>query len=161
HRIDRLSGIGQYGIILLGLDDGQDLSSPAPGLDPSTGRPDPNRRKETKLNFLRVFDQTIVRVSKINNDPFSPRYQQPDEYAIQFTTPGLASSEIPTPTAIENKVHWSRVIHLADNRHSSEVYGVPRMLAVLDYLYDLKKVVGGSAEMFYRGGFPGYSFEVN
>ena len=28
-------------------------------------------------------------------------------------------------------------------------------------LLDARKILGGSGEMFWRGGFPGYSFEVN
>jgi hypothetical protein len=50
---------------------------------------------------------------------------------------------------------------VADNRKDSEVYGVPRIQAVYNRLYDIRKVLSGSGEMFWKGAFPGYAFEVN
>lgn len=43
----------------------------------------------------------------------------------------------------------------------SDVFGVPRMQKNFNRLLDVRKILGGSAEMFWKGGFPGYSFEVN
>lgn len=73
-------------------------------------------------------------------------------YSIAFET---------TSNTKEENVHWTRVIHIADNRKSSEVYGVPRMQTLFNRLYDLRKITGGSAEMFWKGGFPGYAFEMD
>ena len=65
------------------------------------------------------------------------------------------------PAAVdETKVHWTRVTHLADNRTTSEVLGTPRMQPVWNRLYDLRKVLGGSGEMYWRGGFPGVALET-
>jgi hypothetical protein len=58
------------------------------------------------------------------------------------------------------QVHWSRIVHLADNRGSSELAGSPRLKAAYNRIQDLLKVLGGSSEMFWKGGFPGISFEV-
>jgi hypothetical protein len=67
-----------------------------------------------------------------------------------------------TPAPAKNKttVHWTRITHLADNRKTSEVLGTPRMEPVWNRLYDLRKVLGGSGEMYWRGGFPGVSLET-
>jgi hypothetical protein len=43
----------------------------------------------------------------------------------------------------------------------SETYGVPRMQPVYNRLIDLRKILSGSGEMFWKGAFPGISFEVN
>jgi hypothetical protein len=43
----------------------------------------------------------------------------------------------------------------------SEVYGTPRMKSVYNRLLDVRKILGGSAEMFWRGAFPGLSFEID
>jgi hypothetical protein len=77
-------------------------------------------------------------------------------YSITIQDP--SSSEASTSTVLE--VHWSRVLHIADNRESSDVYGTPRLQNVYNYLLDTKKVLGGSGEMFWKGGFPGYTFEI-
>jgi uncharacterized protein len=36
--------------------------------------------------------------------------------------------------------------------------GIPGLEAVLNRLEDIQRVIGGAAEMFWRGGFPGYDF---
>jgi len=41
------------------------------------------------------------------------------------------------------------------------VFGVPRQRPVYDRLYDLYKLYGGSAEMYWRGAFPGLSLETH
>jgi hypothetical protein len=64
-------------------------------------------------------------------------------------------------TRLNRRVHWSRVIHVADNLQSSLVFGTPRMQPVYNRLLDLRKIKGGSAEMFWKGAFPGLSFEVD
>ena len=46
-------------------------------------------------------------------------------------------------------VHASRVIHVAEDILDDEVYGIPRLEPLYNYLDDLLKVVGGSAEMFW------------
>jgi len=65
-----------------------------------------------------------------------------------------------TQTARSLAVHYSRVIHIADNRQNSDVYGMPRMKPVFNRLLDLRKIAGGSGEMFWKGGFPGISLEA-
>jgi hypothetical protein len=54
-------------------------------------------------------------------------------------------------------VHYSRVVHIVDDIVESEIEGSPRLEAVFNRLMDLEKLVGGDAEMFWRGARPGYS----
>lgn len=161
HRADGLSGIGSFGILLLGFDDGGSLADPVPGIT-ATGERDPNSKKENKLLFMRAFDQTLVQVLSYETDTSNPRYGQPLFYNVKFSDPLLLAASV-TPTQMDYKitmVHWTRVVHLADNRMSSEVFGVPRMQPVLNRLFDLRKILGGSGEMFWRGAMPGWAFET-
>lgn len=152
-RADILSGIGRYGIILLGINDGQPLDKPVVGIDEKTG----NKTKDVQyeLLYLKMFDESSVDISKIENDFTSPRYGYPVEYTVRFVDYATVTSNLRS-----QKVHWTRVIHIADNRLSSDVYGEPRMKPVYNNLLDLKKITGGSGEMFWKGGFPGISFEA-
>lgn len=155
-RADELSGIGRYGIILLGLNDGKQLHEPAAGID-EKGMATKKRPLEVKLLFLRALDETLAEISEFEKDPKNPRYGLPKFYNIT-----LATEEGPAaPAATQQKVHWSRVIHIADNCKSSEVLGMPRLQNVFDRILDLRKMYGGSAEMFWKGAFPGLSFEMN
>jgi len=143
-RLDILSGIGSFGALLLGVDDGADLRDPMK-----------SGRKGSKLIYLRPFDESLVDITQYDTDERSPRYGQPILYNVKFGDPTTDDYSFNT-----RQVHWTRVIHVADNIGSSEVWGVPRMRPVFNRLYDLRKLYGGSAEMFWRGGFAGISLET-
>lgn len=161
HRVDELSGIGRFGVLLMGFDDGKVLSSPLEGIDPITGEAAPDA-PERKLLFLRPFDECVVSVASYEDNPSSARYGLPKMYDIQLPDLSVASS-IETSDQMRlmpTQVHWSRVIHVADNRKNSEVYGTPRQKPVINRLCDLRKILGGSGEMFWRGAFSGFAFET-
>lgn len=155
-RIDVLSGIGSFGVLLLGLDDGKSLDMPVDGIDGKTGLMSNGASEEVNLLFLRAFDESVVNIEKWEEDIKSPRYGLPTMYSIKYQEQGTSSGA----TFRDYKVHWTRIIHVADNRESSEIYGVSRLQGLYNNLYDIKKVSGGSGEMFWKGGFPGYSFEL-
>jgi hypothetical protein len=161
HRTDILSGVGRYGILLIGTDDGEDLSVPLPHID-SWGRKVKGQRP---LNILyqRPFDELMCHVINYERDPTNPRFGRPVYYHVLFADvrvgePGMTAANISVTSRI---VHWSRCIHIADNRESSEVFGVPRMQPVFNRLCDVRKILGGSSEMFWKGGFPGLSIELD
>jgi hypothetical protein len=148
HRLDVLSGIGRYGVLLLGLDDGRDLSMPA---EPSTDK---------RLLYLRAFPETLAQISRYETNRSSPRYGQPLEYSLTLYDPQRQQQSFGTSqgTSGSDAVHWSRVIHVADNADSSEVFGKPRLEGVYNRILDLKKLYGASAEMFWMGAFMGIFF---
>ena len=202
-RVDELSGIGQYGVLLLGIDDGKSFDMPLDGFaeedyNPSgfpqgvtpysanmgtfaqyyspsyPQNPGPNGNPTTvkatrssppipkgppkKLLFLRAFPEALVQVVSYEVRPTSPRFGHPTMYQITFNDPRQEYTGVGLPLA-SLLVHWSRVVHVADNLDSSEVFGTPRMRPVLNRLLDLRKLYSGSAEMYWRGAFPGLSLE--
>lgn len=157
-RVDELSGVGHYGILLIGVDDGKELHEPVEGvMDDGSGAGNADR----KLLYLRPFPENYVQIASYESDPQSPRFGKPKFYNIQFQDHSTSIQHEAKPESTSRKVHWHRVIHVADNRKSSEVLGVPRMRPVFNRLYDLRKILSGSGEMFWKGAFPGYSFEVD
>lgn len=147
-RADELAGIGHYGVLLLGLDDGQEL------------REEATARAGAKLLYMRAFDESLADITRYENDPTSPRYGQPVAYNITFNDPYDNSGGVGIDVTTR-EVHWTRIIHLADNLGSSEVHGVPRMRPVWNPLHNIRKLLGGSAEMYWRGAFPGLSIETH
>lgn len=123
---------------------------------------DDSRPKLTprKLLFLRCFSEDLVQIVQYEADIRNPRFGQPVMYRITLNDPREQHSGIGLPMATV-RVHWSRIIHLADNRNSSEIFGVPRQRPVLNRLLDLRKLYSGSAEMYWRGAFYGLSIETN
>ena len=143
-RVDKLSGVVSFGIILVGIDDGLELSEEA-----VFG----NQKRE--LTFLRVFDQSLVQITAYETDIKNPRFGQPTQYNVTFAVPT-------ENTSMETKqVHWTRIIHVADDKNSSEIFAVPRQRPVWNRLLDVRKLYGGSAEMYWKGAFMGLSFETH
>lgn len=195
HRADRLSGIGRFGIILLGVDDKKPLDQPVDGIDPITGeprdtfetvRPDKSvtttdgaalpkgkakgtvvANRETpvrRLIFARPYEEQYVKILTYESDQFSPRFGLPTSYEVTLQNPNFGgttgvSSEGGIP-GITKQVHWTRVIHIADNCGSSEVVGVSRMRPVYKNLINVDRLYGGSTEMYWRGAFPGSTIET-
>lgn len=151
YRADVLSGIGQFGIIILGINDGNRLEQE---LNFKQGR-----GKGRQLLYLHPLDQSVVEVIEKETDTGNPRYGKPKLYSVTFESDTSVGG-----TAQKSgqgvKVHWTRVIHLADNRTTSDINGVPRMKSVYNYLLDVKKVAAGSGEMFWKGGLPGFGFSL-
>lgn len=144
---DIVSGIGHYGVIVLGLDDTADMEQPA--------RPDPERR----IVWMLALPENMATVQEIDGDITSPRFGQPVYYSVTYQDPrSTTASPLYGPSSmISTRVHWSRVVHVSEGG----VFGTPRMRPVLNRLLDLRKLYGGSAEMYWRGAFPGISFETD
>ena len=155
HRLDRVSGILRYGVMLIGMDDGNGLDIPAPGYDEHNMLPAP--ATGTNIIYYRVFTEASVSVLEWETDPTNPRFNHPLYYNLNFNEVTNSSNTSYTT----ERVHWSRILHVADNLIESEILGQPRMENVWNRLMDLRKVAGGSGEMFWKGGFPGLSFEVD
>ena len=153
-RIDILSGIGHYGVLLFGIDDGMDLSLPAKYRTGGDGVAPRN------LLYLRAFDESLALVTQWETDRTNPRYGKPTRYQITLSDPSSSSSAsgIGEPTATVD-VHWTRILHVADNCGSSELIGAPRQRAIWNQLIDTKKVMGSGAQGYWYGAFPGLSIE--
>jgi hypothetical protein len=153
-------GIGHYAAILLGFDDGAPLDQPIDLID--AGKPAkasaPSSGASRRLLFMQVYPETAVQINSLEADMQSPRYGLPTEYDISMMDP-LEFSSLGVGTSLPSRrasVHWTRVVHISE-------YGVlhtPRQRPVLNRLLDLRKLYGGSAEMYWRGAFPGYAIKT-
>lgn len=150
HRADRLAGLGRYGVVYLGFDDLGNGRTPAAPVDET---------RKNKLLFAQVYTEDLAEIVALDESDSSERAGLPVKYRLTVgETRSPAGDVLMKGRTVE--VHWTRVVHLADGIDTSPVYGRERMRAVYDYLLDLRKVLGGSAEMFWKGAFPGFSLEM-
>ncbi len=163
-RVDQLSGVAHYGVLLLGLGikNDDDWTKPLPGFTDNgfEGKLATSDKDLVDLLYLQAFDASLAEINSLNQNKNVARYGMPISYNITFNDPhypffGTGGE------ATKMGVHWSRVIHICDNRRTSNVYGVPRQKPVYFHLLDLRKLYGGSAEMYWQGAFPGLSFETH
>lgn len=156
---DIKSGIGTFGVLLIGFDDLTDeetLAKPLPGFE--DGVPEKPTGSKLKVLYTKAFQERDVRISKYNLDKGSPMYRRPIEYEITFNAVEDTSSESYGLPVSTERVHWSRVIHITE---SDDVFGVPRIRPVYNRVVDLIKLYGGSAEMYWRGAFPGMAINLD
>ncbi len=135
-RVDRLSGIGQFGVLLMGFKGGDDLQKPV-DLNSLSG--------EADVLFLRPFSEIHTEIKEWVDDTADKRFGLPLIYAIK--TQGEKKEAL--------AVHWSRILHVADNKLDSETYGIPRLRPVFNLLDDLIKITGGTAEATWLNMRPG------
>jgi hypothetical protein len=139
-RLDKLTCLGRYGVLLIGFNDVkkiEDMQRPVRISD------------KLEVEYLKPLGEGSADIVEWEDLPGNERFGKPRFYNITITTPSNSHTKI-------MKVHHSRVIHVIKDNLESEVEGTPELKSVFNQLQDLEKIVGGSAEMFYKGARPGY-----
>lgn len=153
-RADRLAGIGYYGVLLIG----------APG---ELKTPVTQLKAAKDLLFLSAFSQRTARVKEFVTDTTDQRFGRPLNYEINLE--GDMASDAQRAAAVKKRsvlktndqvVDASRCMHFAEDLTEDEVHGTPRLEACFNRLFDVEKVAGGSAEMYWRGAYGGFALEV-
>lgn len=142
-RADILAGLGKYSIVLIG----------APGTDLTLELP---RGRPGQIAYLTPYGETTASVALYEENEQDPRYGQPTLYNLV----SLGANNHATKS-VGRKVHWSRIIHVADNVLDNELCGNPRLERVWNRLDDLEKVVGGGSEAFWKTVFQGMQIDID
>lgn len=146
-RADLLANLGQYSIVLIGLMGQDNLALPAtPVSDPAS------------VLYLTPYSEEFARVQALETDASQPGFGRPRLYRLDIGRSAQAGEM--GRSRNYQMVHASRVIHVAEDTLDDDVYGIPRLEPVWDRLDDLLKVVGGSAEMFWRDAKRRLAFET-
>ena len=142
-RLDRLTGLGRYGVLLLGLDDVRSRE----------GFAKPVTEGVRTLHYVKPYSESSATILELVNNPSDSRYGLPLFYNMVVKEANGGTADV--------KVHYTRVVHITDDPLESEVYGTPRLEGIYNRLMDIEKLVGGDAEMFWRGARPGYEGKVS
>lgn len=141
HRLDTLANVGHFGIMLLGFDGGESLNEPVkPGVSHN-------------LLFMQPHSEMTARVEQWEDDPASERYGKPKIYQIRAPSSNAGG-------IMWMRVHHSRVLHVAERPLENDCIGQPRLKGVYNRLYDLAKLLGGGAEIYWRAAAPFYNFRL-
>jgi len=140
-RGDIVSGIGDFGILLIGLKDGRDLDQPVGFI-----------RSPDDIAYLTPYRAGSIDIKEWDDNTASERYGQPVLYTVSIND-GKGGEQ-----AVE--IHWSRIIHLAEDSDDG-IIGRPRLQGVINRLIDLEKLVGGGSEATWKLMDKGYTFDVS
>lgn len=150
NRADKLLGFGEYSVLVLGFKDAQtqdDLAQPV--------------KKNAELLYIQCFSSEHAQIDRLNRDPADPRFGLPELYKVHQST--AVDETLSDSTSLNQSfvVHWDRVIHLVEDNLFNEVFGNPRLENPYNRLIDIDKIVGGSAEMYWKGARPGYHAAID
>lgn len=167
----------RYGLNAAPVSDGTSASVDSEGEDPTTDdstttdgeqedlppveeRPQHPVETKRKLLYLRVFPESQVLITQWENRMGNPRFGHPVMYQVTINDPNSQMTGVGLPIATVD-VHWTRVIHVVDNRGSSEVAGTPRQQPVWNDLLNLRKIYGAAAEGYWQSAFSSLSLETH
>lgn len=149
-KADKLAGLGNFSVMLMGFDDNSDLSKPL--------------SKKANLLYLASYGQMLVQITQLDNDTTSPRFGMPVQYKItpRKEVPGALPSGPVMPTNVPQlTVHWTRILHVAEDALDNGIVGTPRLEAVYNRLDDLEKVVGGTGEVYWLNANRGMQVDID
>ena len=149
YRADRLARLNPFSLLLFGFDRGT-LSSRATRAD--------------ALLYVRAIGSRQVMEITYNSNPRDPRFGLPETYRIQFDDPQNKTSTGSGSTSASTReltVHYSRVVHVAENPLEDEVFGTPILEKCYNLLDDLLKVAGGTAETYWLTGNRGMQADID
>lgn len=143
-RVDRLACIGEYAVLFLGLSGNTDLKQEV------------KKSKNNNILYFSAYSQEHATIHSYDEDPTSVRFGLPLIYSVDFGRGGSTRRV----SVGKREVHWSRIIHVADEILEGEIFGTPKLEPIWNNLLSLEMVTGGSAEMFWQGAFPGFGFRA-
>lgn len=149
---DRLKGldnrqrVGRYAGMFMRVKDGKNPSEPIDGILPS----------EAALFEMIPLYESQLEVIKSDTDPTSETYGQP--ILVQYNQSIVGSRNEEAKQTIS--IHASRIVFAAEGADNGWIYGVPALEAVYNSLMDLRKIVGGGAEGFYRNAAQSVIFNL-
>lgn len=135
-RADILASLGRYGVILIGAPG--DMQTPLPRL-----------KGEGAVLYLTPLAEDRAVIFDFEPDKTNPRYGLPRFYNCTIGKNAVA------------KVHYSRIVHVAEGTLDDDVYGKPRMRSCFNLLDDLDKVIGGGAEAAWKRIEPGMQIDID
>lgn len=100
--------------------------------------------------------ESQLKVLTTDEDPTSTRFTLPLTY--QFS--GSATGSRNENNASAFTIHWTRVVPAAEGADNGGIYGIPVLESIYNSLMDLRKVIGGGAEGFYKNAAQSIVFDL-
>lgn len=144
--LDQRQRVGRYGGLLMRVKDGKLLSEPLEG----------KQNGPASLMDMIPLYESQLHVSDTNKDATSEDYGQPTMYEYYSSVAGNRNENNTEST----KIHPSRVVIASEGADDGTIYGIPALECVYNSLMDLRKIIGGGGEGFYKNASQSVIFKL-
>jgi len=142
-RLDVLVGLGRYAVLLIG----------APG---NLSEELQQMSSQEDVLYLQAYGEDEAVITTYEEDPENARFGLPTMYTLSRRAISGAMKQ----KAFSVRVHWTRLIHVAEDTLDDRVFGDARLAPVWNFLDDLEKVSGGGSEAFWLRVHQGLLFNL-
>ena len=144
--LDTRQRVGRYAGIFMRVRDGKKPEEPLEGV----------LSGENALMEMMPLYESQLEVVKSDTDPNSETFGQP--ILLQYSQSVAGNRNDETKNVIT--IHASRIVFAAEGADDGWVYGVPALEPVYNSLMDLRKIIGGGGEGFYRNAAQSIVFDL-
>lgn len=146
HATDRRQRVGRYAGIFMRIRDGKTPEQPI----------------ESKLNGIGSIMQMVplyegqLNVLEVDNDPLSESYGLPKMYQFNSGSVGSRNDKV----ANSFSIHPDRIVIISEDADNGGIYGISALEACYNSLMDLRKILGGGGEGFYKNAAQSMIFNL-
>jgi hypothetical protein len=146
---DVLNRIGSFSVLYVGLPDGLDTEEPV------------GVCRDLEGVYFSAFSEDGTIVAEYESDVLSPRCGMPKIYSLQKVARVNDTNSSIVEQTMPIRVHWTRVVHLAEGALDNGLIGLSCLSSVLNRLSDLNKSIGGSSEAYFRNARGKYAYKAD
>lgn len=144
--LDKRQRVGRYAGMFMRVRDGLDPSKPIEGTLSGVN---------SIVDMIPLYEGELE-VLTTDTDPNSDDYNKPKTYQYSSGATGNRNEKSQSSFII----HASRIVIAAEDADNGGIYGVPALESAYNSLMDLRKIIGGGAEGFYKNASQNVVFEL-
>ena len=144
--LDTRQRVGRYAGMFMRVRDGKQPSQPIDG----------RLSGESALIGMTPLYESQLEVIKSDTDPMSDDFGQPIILQYRQSVEGDRNEETNNTISI----HVSRIVFAAEGADDGSIYGIPALEPVFNSLMDLRKIIGGGGEGFYKNASQSIVFDL-
>jgi hypothetical protein len=144
--LDTRQRVGRYAGMFMRVRDGETPDKPLDG----------TLQGEAALMDMVPLYESQLEVIESDQNPNSETFGQPIMLQYSQSAQGSRNEEINSTI----NIHASRVVFAAEGSDNGWIYGIPALEPVYNSLMDLRKVIGGGAEGFYKNASQSVIFDL-
>jgi len=144
--LDTRQRVGRYAGMFMRVRDGQNPETPLKNQLPS----------ENALVEMMPLYESQLKVVESDTSPSSETYGDPIILQYSQSEPGSRNEEAKNTV----NIHASRIVFAAEGADNGWIYGIPALEPVYNSLMDLRKIIGGGGEGFYKNSSQNIVFDL-